>query len=126
MTCEWLVLCHGVDPNPKHGGLTLIGVIGRLAVDAVPTKSPPIAAAFRILGDPNEEFRLQIDVEGPDGAPLLGSDVLSHRLPGYGAWDSWLVFRPIPLHTIGRYKFVLKLNLRSAATVLLPVEQFVH
>ena len=85
-----------------------------------------IRGSVHDVGEPNEEFQLQIDVEKPDGSSLLGSPVLSHRLPGYGAWDSWLAFRPIPLHAIGPYRFVLKLNLLPSAAVLLPVEQVVH
>lgn len=126
MKCEWLILCSSVDKSRSEAGLSLIGVIGRVAVDTLPSETSPMVAAFRIVGVPNEQFELQIEVCGPDGDPLMGSPVLSHRLPGYGAWDSSLALGVLRVFAIGPHTVRLKVNRTVIGSVLLPVEQVVH
>jgi hypothetical protein len=125
VTCEWMIVCKVVE-RAQDGETSLIGVFGRLAADELPAVVSPIVAAFRLRGEPNEPFEIQIEVMDTDGSPLQGSGVLSHRIPGYGAWDSHVSLAPLTVRSFGLYKIVVRLNRLAANTMLLQVEQVVH
>ncbi len=125
MECEWLILCRDVQKHPD-GGQSLMGVFGRLAADEIPVSADPVVAAFRLRGEPNERFEVQVELQNSEGHSLRGSDVLAHRIPGYGVWDSHVTLSPLTLPTFGTYRVVLRLNHAIVKTTLLQLEKIVH
>lgn len=126
MTCEWLILCSAVEKAAHPVGHSLMGVIGRIAADYVPTTTTPIVVAFRLSGPPAERFDLSVDVRDPSGDLLLGSATLSGALTRTGVWDGWLPLGPLTLYAFGTYRYALRVNEQEIGAGRLLVEQFVH
>jgi hypothetical protein len=124
MTCEWLVPCARVTRDTTQA-LTLVGVLGPVAVTAFPFELNFVAAC-RLAGRADEPFRAQALLVGPDGLELSASFSRTGVLPSNGATDLELVFRAARIFMYGEHGLQLVVNRQKLLRVPLRVAPDVH
>jgi len=124
MTCEWLVPCVRVIRDATQG-LTLVGVLGPVAVTAFPFELNFVAAC-RLAGGADGPSGHRRSSSGQTGLSLSASFSRTGTLPSNGATDLELVFRAARIFMYGEHGLQLVVNRQKLLRAPLRVAPDVH